>query len=469
MSDKFESSGSDYDGDIPAPETIQPAIEVVYPVGEETEVPQTKGNLFKTVISEGTGPKPPRGAKVTVHYTGTLASDGSKFDSSRDRGEYFDFTLGQGQVIKGWDQGVATMRKGERANLKCLPEYAYGKNGSPPKIPADATLNFDVELIDWTKSEDVSEKKDRTIMKNITTEGTGWERPDYESHVTCDVKLFAYTGDTEKPEGALLFERADWSITIGETKLPSGLEKALTSMKKGEAASVEVKRSVVTADEPEFGVAKDTALWYVIAVKAFDKVKTWEFKEMAKADEGVKRKNQGNDYFKAGDWANAERKYRRALEFVEYDSSFNEDEAKAAAVKCRTAVFGNLAQVLINQGKFSDALHFCNKCLETDTMNMKARFRRGKCHLATDDWEEAKKDFGFILEHEPGNADAAAALQETNQKIRAYDQKQKSRFGNMFAKLAVMEEKEDAHNPPRSSATASAAEVPAEEEIAPQP
>ena len=77
--------------------------------------------------------------------TGTL-ENGNKFDSSRDRGQHFEFKIGAGQVIKGWDEGVATMKVGEKAMLKCSPDYAYGARGYPPVIPPNATLNFEVEL-----------------------------------------------------------------------------------------------------------------------------------------------------------------------------------------------------------------------------------------------------------------------------------------------------------------------------------
>ncbi|XP_076804165.1 uncharacterized protein LOC143448350 [Clavelina lepadiformis] len=88
-------------------------------------------------------PKP--GQTVIVHYTGTLLN-GNKFDSSRDRGKHFEFKIGQGQVIKGWDEGVAQMSVGQRANLTCTPDYAYGARGYPPVIPPNSTLIFDVEL-----------------------------------------------------------------------------------------------------------------------------------------------------------------------------------------------------------------------------------------------------------------------------------------------------------------------------------
>lgn len=97
-------------------------------------------------ISSGTGPAPKHGDTVTVHYTGWL-TDGTKFDSSVDRAEPFSFVLGTGQVIQGWDQGVAGMRVGDKARLTISPDLAYGAQGYPGAIPPNATLIFEVELL----------------------------------------------------------------------------------------------------------------------------------------------------------------------------------------------------------------------------------------------------------------------------------------------------------------------------------
>jgi peptidylprolyl isomerase len=98
------------------------------------------------ILTPGTGAEAVAGKNVTVHYVGTLTT-GSKFDSSRDRGQGFTFRLGAGQVIQGWDQGVAGMKIGEVRRLTIPPELGYGARGFPPVIPANSTLVFEVELL----------------------------------------------------------------------------------------------------------------------------------------------------------------------------------------------------------------------------------------------------------------------------------------------------------------------------------
>lgn len=106
----------------------------------------TESGLRYEDIVVGTGASPERGQEVTVHYTGTL-EDGTKFDSSLDRGQPFKFNIGIGQVIKGWDEGVLTMKVGGKRKLVIPPQLGYGARGAGGVIPPNATLVFEVELL----------------------------------------------------------------------------------------------------------------------------------------------------------------------------------------------------------------------------------------------------------------------------------------------------------------------------------
>jgi peptidylprolyl isomerase len=103
--------------------------------------------LKKEDSAPGKGPACKAGDTVKVHYTGTLMN-GTKFDSSRDGNEPFQFTLGRGEVIKGWDEGVVGMKAGGKRKLTIPAAKAYGASGSPPKIPPNSPLIFDVELVE---------------------------------------------------------------------------------------------------------------------------------------------------------------------------------------------------------------------------------------------------------------------------------------------------------------------------------
>lgn len=174
---------------------------------------------------------------------GTLASDGSEFDSSRTSGKPFTFNLGQGQVIKGWDVGVATMRKGEIAKFYIRADYGYGEAGSPPKIPGGAILVFEVELLEWKSVKDIL--GDGGIVKNVVKDGEGWANPQEADEVTVEVTAKVQGSETpfyQSPAGGDQFYVKDGFLckAVGE---------AAKKMKKGEVAKLIVK--------PEYGFGSE--------------------------------------------------------------------------------------------------------------------------------------------------------------------------------------------------------------------
>ncbi len=136
-------AGSSEEAEAQEPKTNQ-AEPAESPVGE-------LGGLQINDKTVGTGTEAANGDRVTVHYTGRL-SDGTKFDSSLDRDQPFEFVLGEGQVIQGWEKGVLGMKVGGQRELVIPPEMGYGAQGAGDAIPPNAVLNFDIELLEVQRS-----------------------------------------------------------------------------------------------------------------------------------------------------------------------------------------------------------------------------------------------------------------------------------------------------------------------------
>ncbi|GAY43643.1 hypothetical protein CUMW_076070 [Citrus unshiu] len=218
------------------------------PISVEREI--GKQGLRKQILRKGTSWQTPLlGDEVQVHFSGHI-DGGACLASSRDTGTPFCFKLGQasesqtypnyilrnmGEVIKGWDEGVATMKKGERAIFFIPSVLAYGEAGSPPLIPSNSSLVFDIELLSWSTIRDIT--GDGGILKKIIKEGEGWATPRDNDEV-----LVKY--EARLQNGALVSESNEGvEFRVFDGHLCPAISKAVKTMRRGEKAELAVKFS----------------------------------------------------------------------------------------------------------------------------------------------------------------------------------------------------------------------------------
>ncbi|KAA3480328.1 peptidyl-prolyl cis-trans isomerase FKBP62-like [Gossypium australe] len=575
---------------IPEDDPVNSLLEV----GEEKEIGKT--GLKKKLVKQGEGwETPSNGDEVEVHYTGALL-DGTKFDSSRDRGTPFKFKLGlghrcdllrsflvydtyglssnhklenkalSGQVIKGWDEGIKTMKKGENAIFTIPPELAYGESGSPPTIPPNATLQFDVELLSWTSFKDIC--KDGGIFKKILVEGEKWENPKdldevfvkYEAcledgtlisqsggleftvgdgyfcpalakavktmkkgekvllivkpqyafgedgrpalgsegavppnatlHVTLELVSWKSVSDVTKNKKVLKkilkegegYERPDDGtivqvkfigkledgkifvkkghddelfefkidggnnsfMTLVTEQVIDGLDKAVKTMKKGELALITIQPEYAfgsSESQQELAVVPaNSTVYYEVEMVSFVKEKeSWDMNAQEKIEAAGKKKEEGNALFKAGKYERASKRYEKAFRFIEYDSSFLDEEKEQAKLLKVTCNLNNAACKL-KLKDYKKAKKLCTEVLELDDRNVKALYRRAQAYMELVDFDLAEADIKKALEIDPDNRDVKLEYRVLKEKIRQYNKKDAQFYGNIIAKMSKLEQ-----------------------------
>jgi len=265
----------------PTPATQDP------PIPEDTDIVATDSGLEYSVLAPGeAGQRPKAGDKVKVHYSGWLL-DGKLFDSSVPRGAPFEFTLGEGQVIRGWDEGVALMDKGARHKLTIPYELAYGEQGRPPKIPPKSTLVFEVELLDFTPAPpmppfhvanvEAQKKTESGLVYEVLQEGEG-ETPEAGDVVELRYAIWNTSGKlldcTEKQGGTIKGPLGTWRLAL--------LNEATQLLRPGARYRFEVPPELAFGAQsqgPDLP-ANSTSIWEIELVRTIEALPVPEFKPL---------------------------------------------------------------------------------------------------------------------------------------------------------------------------------------------
>ncbi|XP_037960475.1 FK506-binding protein 59 [Teleopsis dalmanni] len=387
------------------------------------------GGVTKVILEVGTGSEQPSaGCKVQLHYTGSL-TDGTVFDSSVGRGP-FEFDLGKGHVIKAFDMGVSSMKLNEKCKLTCHPDYAYGAGGSPPSIPPNATLIFELELLKW-EGEDVSPEQDHSIERFIIQNGKKRGTPQEGALVKVHL-IGKYAGN--------VFEDREVEFCYGEATgcgVIEGIEHGISKMTLNETSRLVIQPKHAFGEEghKEYNIPPNSVVEYIVKVLNIEKqtVADWTLTPEEKIEQANKWKDKGTMYYKQNQYKLAIKMYSKCLSYAKDDSP---NEIKDAI---KLAAHNNIAlccQKLHNEFEGKQA---CTDALTLDPNNIKALYRRGQCNLAVNEFLEAITDFKKVIELEPNNKAAHNQIIICNQRIKEANEREKKIYSGMFAKFAAVD------------------------------
>jgi FK506-binding protein 4/5 len=412
------------------------------------------GGIKKKILSEGSGDTYPiAGSDVFCHYVGTLVSTGNKFDSSRDRNSPFNFQIGQGNVIKGWDRGIATMKKGEKCILRCRSDYAYGAQSPSESIPANSDLDFEVELLDWSNWKRVNSKDDFKKQIIISGDGADYDTPNEDAK--C---IISYQLKLNDEKGQIIIEEQNVSFIIedeDEEKYPKGFHDAIKDMKKKSQVEFKIASQYMWKDKgnAKLNIPPNTDIYLNVTLHDFNNAKqSYEMNNIEKYNDAQLKKNQGNELFKQEKYQRALKKYKKCLDLIndigeggggagagggqEEEKSIlkeHEQDIKELKISCNN----NLAMVYIKLKEYIDAISKCDEIItKIDSNNIKAWTRKGYALYLDGDYEKSKEIFKYALTlpnlSENDNKYINQYLNLSKHKIKEYQEKQKKIYSKMF-------------------------------------
>merc|ERR1719499_72875 len=416
---------------------------------------------------EEDAPKPANGSKISCHYTGFLRDGGKQFDSSKSRGDLFKFNLGRGNVIKGWDQGIATMQIGERAILRCSSDFAYGDNGSLPSIPPGATLDFVVELEDANDFEsiwDIDDAKE-SIMKKVVKEPKGWETVKEASTVTMNI-----IGREKDAKGRIFVDLKDEVLEVPydlefehkgispEYPHPRGLYKCIQQLGAESTMHFLIKCTEFYAYGKtgceKYGVAPNTDLYYELTLTKMDCPKSlFQLSNEEKVPFAKELKTKAGTYFKKKKLNVAVKLYKDVVDAVKNIQGLD-DEQKKDVDNLKVTCHSNLALVMSQLGDNTDALKEIEEGLKIDPTHIKLRYRKAQVEFKRANYEDSLSLLQNILTDAPDNKAAIVLKAKVLAKRKAVQKQQRSLAKKMFGGFGKKK---------KSSKSAAAAEKKTEE------
>lgn len=340
------------------------------------------------------------------------------------------------------------MRKNEKCVLTCAPKYAYGAAGSPPNIPPESVLKFELELLSW-KGQLLGD--DGGIERFVIKRSEKKKTPNDGAHVKAHI-----TGTFE----GRTFDDRDVEFNIGEGEdcnVISGIEIALEKMSILETSRLIIKpKYAFGADGNEqFKIPKDAVVEYLVTLTEFEKeVEAWKLDATESLTKAKELKEKGTNYFKDGKFKMALKFYGKCLNFLSNCGKYfcghlnslthsfkilKHVDAKVEGEARTTQIAIHLNKALCQQklNDLDEVKHSCNEVLSLDPNNVKALFRRGQAYFTLGEIENALADFEDCRRVEPANKAAQNQMTICKQKLKEYHEQEKRRYKNMFAKFST--------------------------------
>jgi FK506-binding protein 4/5 len=267
-------------------------------------------------------------------------------------------------------------------------------------------------------------------------EGEGYERPNEGAVVKVKITGKLQDGTVFSKKG---YDEEPFEFKTDEEEVIDGLDRAVLNMKKGEIALVTIPPEYAfgsTESKQDLAVIPpNSSVVYEVELVSFVKDKeSWDLNNAEKIEAAGKKKEEGNALFKLGKYARASKRYEKAAKYIEYDSSFSEDEKKESKqlkISCNL----NNAACKLKLKDFKQAEKLCTKVLELDSRNVKALYRRVQAYIQLADLELAEADVKKALEIDPNNRDVKLEYKTLKEKIKEFDKKDAKFYSNMFAKM----------------------------------